>query len=61
MLWLASQSDIVQQRWHSSLALLRTDTNSLQTATTQRWLIWQNSLRMIAAHPLNGVGVRAFP
>lgn len=61
VLWLASQSDIVQQRWHSSLAMLQTDTNSLQTATTQRWLIWQTSLRMIAANPLNGVGVRAFP
>jgi O-antigen ligase len=61
VLWLASQSDIVQQRWDSSLAALQADTDGLQTATTQRWLIWQTSLRMIAANPLNGVGVRGFP
>jgi len=61
VLWLASQSEIVQQRWDSSLAALEADTDGLQTATTQRWLIWQTSLRMIAANPVNGVGVRGFP
>jgi len=61
VVWLATQSDIVQQRWQSSLAVLQADPESLQTATTQRWLIWQTAVRMIAAHPLNGVGVRAFP
>ncbi|MBU1189127.1 MAG: O-antigen ligase family protein [Gammaproteobacteria bacterium] len=61
VVWLASQSDIVQQRWQHSLAVLESDPDSLQTATTQRWLIWQTAMRMIAEHPLNGVGVRAFP
>lgn len=60
LLIAASQSQLVQQRWQSSLVVLQADSDHLQIATTQRWMIWQTAVRMSAAHPINGVGVRAF-
>lgn len=41
------------------LALHGTD-QSIDTALSGRLDIWRTSLRMIAAHPMNGVGVRGF-
>ncbi len=58
---IVQQSPLVQQRieqsWSSSLA----DEQALQHALSERWLIWQASVKMVQAHPINGVGVRAFP
>jgi O-antigen ligase len=41
------------------LALQGTD-QSIDTALSGRLDIWHDSVRMIAAHPINGVGVRGF-
>lgn len=49
-----------QQRMDRSLLVLQGSSQSLDTALSGRLDIWRTSVAMIAAHPLNGVGVRGF-
>ncbi len=58
---IIQQSPLVQQRIAQSLQVVDPAQGNLQHALSQRWLIWQTSFKMIQAHPINGVGVRAFP
>lgn len=58
---IVHQSPLVQQRIQQSLATDIADEDALQRGLSERWLIWQASLEMVQAHPINGVGVRAFP
>ncbi len=55
------QSPIVQQRIQQSLSTDISDGDALQRGLSERWLIWQASIDMVQRHPINGVGVRAFP
>ncbi|MBB5359265.1 O-antigen ligase [Rhodanobacter sp. ANJX3] len=52
------------ERFHSrmdrTLIALRGDPQSVDTALSGRLDIWHASAEMIAAHPINGVGVRGF-
>ncbi|MEO8811143.1 MAG: O-antigen ligase family protein, partial [Rhodanobacter sp.] len=47
-------------RMTRTLLVLHGTDQSVDTALSGRLDIWQASLRMIAAHPVNGVGVRGF-
>ncbi|MDE2316135.1 MAG: O-antigen ligase family protein [Xanthomonadaceae bacterium] len=47
-------------RMERTLDALRGTHRGLDEALTGRLDIWHDSLKMIAAHPINGVGVRAF-
>lgn len=58
---VVQQSPLVQQRIQQSLSTDLDDQASLQRGLSERWLIWQASTKMVQTHPLNGVGVRAFP
>lgn len=58
---IIQQSPLVQQRITQSLQLDTSSENRLQDALSERWLIWKSSLQMVQTHPINGVGVRAFP
>lgn len=49
-----------QARMDRSLLVLHGTDGALDTALSGRLDIWRASARMIADHPLNGVGVRAF-
>ncbi len=49
-----------QDRMDRTLLALRGTDHSINTALSGRLDIWHASLKMIAAHPLNGVGVRGF-
>lgn len=49
-----------QDRMGRTLLALRGTDHSLDTALSGRLDIWHASVRMIAAHPINGVGVRGF-
>ena len=52
------------ERFHTradiTLLALRGNSQSIDTALSGRLDIWHDSLAMIAAHPINGVGVRGF-
>ena len=48
------------ERMQRTLVALQGSDQALDTALTGRLDIWRTSLRMIAAHPVNGVGVRGF-
>lgn len=49
-----------QDRMDRTLLVLHGTDQSVDTALSGRLDIWSDSVRMIAAHPLNGVGVRGF-
>jgi O-antigen ligase len=49
-----------ETRMQRSLAALQGSSASVDTALSGRLDIWSTSLRMVADHPFNGVGVRAF-
>jgi O-antigen ligase len=49
-----------QQRMQRSMLALQGNSQSLNTALSGRLDIWHASIEMIAAHPVNGVGVRGF-
>jgi O-antigen ligase len=53
-------SDLLQARVDRSLQVLRGTEASWDTALAHRLPIWTTSVRMASAHPINGVGVRAF-
>jgi len=54
----------MSERFHSRMArtliALRGNDQSVDTALSGRLDIWHASVEMIAAHPINGVGVRGF-
>lgn len=58
---VVEKSDIVQQRLIQTQQLLQADEAAVQFALSERIGIWKTSWRMIKAHSINGVGVRAFP
>ncbi|MBN8714361.1 MAG: O-antigen ligase family protein [Xanthomonadales bacterium] len=49
-----------QQRAQRTLLVFQGDQQALDTALSGRLDIWRTATRMIAAHPVNGVGVRGF-
>lgn len=53
-------SERFQARMDRTLVALHGNSASLDTALSGRLDIWHDSARMIAAHPINGVGVRGF-
>lgn len=53
-------SDRFQLRMERSLQALHGSGQSLDTALSGRLDIWQTSVAMFKAHPINGVGVRAY-
>jgi O-antigen ligase len=48
------------ERMQRTLVALQGSDQALDTALSGRLDIWQTSVKMIRAHPLNGVGVRGF-
>lgn len=54
-------SEKVRERITSTMQLSLGTESALDEATSLRIPIFQNSIRMYRAHPVNGVGVRAFP
>lgn len=47
-------------RLDQTLLLFSGDEASIDRALSNRWTLWKTSARMIEAHPVNGVGTRAF-
>ena len=47
-------------RVDQTLLLFSGDEASIDAALSNRWTLWKTAARMIEAHPVNGVGVRAF-
>lgn len=56
--WFTSER--MQARVQQSLAALKGTEAGLDQALAHRMPIWRASAQMIASHPINGVGVRAF-
>lgn len=56
--WKASNR--FHERMDRTLLALQGTDQSIDTALSGRLDIWHTSVRMIAAHPINGVGVRGF-
>ncbi len=54
-------SPLFQQRVATTLALAQGTEGALDEASSLRVPIFRTGWRMFAAHPVNGVGVRAFP
>lgn len=54
-------SPMFQDRVSTTLAITGGSEQALDEASSLRVPIFRNSLRMYSAHPVNGVGVRAFP
>lgn len=54
-------SPIVQERVSRTLTIAHGAESALDYATSWRLPIFKASIAMISAHPINGVGVRAFP
>ena len=49
-----------KQRLDQTLLLFSGDEAKIDQALSLRWTLWKNAFAMIGAHPVNGVGVRAF-
>ena len=47
-------------RLDQTLLLFSGDETMIDRALSSRWTLWKTAARMIEAHPINGVGVRAF-
>jgi len=54
-------SPLFQARIEHSLAITQGSQAAISTASTMRVPIFKTSLAMFKAHPINGVGVRAYP
>jgi O-antigen ligase len=50
----------VKQRLDQTLLLFSGDEAKIDQALSLRWTLWKDAFAMIEAHPVNGVGVRAF-
>lgn len=49
-----------RQRLDQTLLLFSGDEAKIDQALSYRWTLWKDAFAMIDAHPVNGVGVRAF-
>ena len=49
-----------QARLAQTMLLFSGEEAAIDRALSNRWTLWQATARMIEAHPVNGVGVRAF-
>ncbi len=49
-----------KQRLDQTLLLFSGDETKIDQALSYRWTLWKDAFAMIDAHPVNGVGVRAF-
>lgn len=58
VLWFVSPD--FKQRMERSLAVFEGSQSAIDFALANRLPIWKTSLRMIAQHPLNGIGAHAF-
>lgn len=54
------QSSPARQRLDQTLLLFSGDESKIDEALSMRWTLWQAAFAMIEAHPVNGVGARAF-
>lgn len=58
--WVSHSSERLQARFERSAAVVAGDAVGWDDALSGRVSIWYAGVRMAAAHPFNGVGVRAF-
>lgn len=56
----AFENPAVKQRLDQTLLLFSGDEAKIDQALSLRWTLWKDAFAMIEAHPVNGVGVRAF-
>jgi len=54
------KSENFADRMNTSLAIFKGDEKSIDRAISMRLPIWKTAVAMIEAHPVNGVGARAF-
>ncbi len=56
----ALQSHNARARLDQTLLLFSGDEVLIDRALSNRWTLWKVAVNMIGAHPINGVGIRAF-
>ena len=54
------ENPAAKQRLDQTLLLFSGDETKIDQALSLRWTLWKDAFAMIDAHPVNGVGVRAF-
>jgi O-antigen ligase len=54
------ETPAAKQRLDQTLLLFSGDEAKIDEALSLRWTLWKDAFSMIDAHPVNGVGVRAF-
>ena len=54
------ENPAAKQRLDQTLLLFSGDEAKIDQALSLRWTLWKDAFAMIDAHPINGVGVRAF-
>lgn len=54
------ETPAAKQRLDQTLLLFSGDEAKIDQALSLRWTLWKDAFAMIDAHPVNGVGVRAF-
>jgi O-antigen ligase len=59
-LFAVFQNPGARARLDQTLLLFSGDEASLDRALSNRWTLWKVGVQMIEAHPVNGVGIRAF-
>ena len=59
-LFAVFQNPGARARLDQSLLLFSGDEALIDRALSNRWTLWKVSANMVAAHPVNGVGIRAF-
>jgi O-antigen ligase len=56
----AFESPGAKKRLDQTLLLFSGDETKIDEALSNRWTLWKDAFAMIEAHPINGVGARAF-
>jgi O-antigen ligase len=56
----AFENPASKQRLDQTLLLFSGDEAKIDQALSSRWTLWKDAFAMIRAHPINGVGARAF-
>lgn len=54
------ENPVAKQRLDKTMLLFSGDEAKIDQALSLRWTLWKDAFAMIDAHPVNGVGVRAF-
>ena len=54
------ENPAAKQRLDQTLLLFSGDEAKIDEALSLRWTLWKDAFSMVDAHPVNGVGVRAF-